>query len=537
MEFRCSKVRRSERHNAAEANFDRSVTGWRHAGYPLETRGGKPVPQPSFLHRPRLHHAFPAWRIAFPAPSPPRLSSTPAVEVQEAPEVASFSRWRIKEDWLAVLVGAGLLAIVFAVVAVFGEATEEGLRHPLKGALSKPGEWDSRPTEGMKNVTGILAAWLLLGAVGVIAAFAARRPLRQFLPGMVVVLGLATVAYVLAGQSVIKHYNLEYAIWALGIGLLISNTIRTPRWLASAALTEFYIKTGLVLLGAEVLFGRLLALGLPGVCVAWIVTPIVLITTFWFGQRILRIESPTLNMVISADMSVCGVSAAIATAAACRAKKEELSLAISLSLMFTVVMMVVMPAVIRWTEMSSVLGGAWMGGTIDSSGAVAAAGSMLDSTALEVAVTVKMIQNILIGVVAFGVAWYWVRYREHDSAENGVVGPRPGVGEIWRRFPRFIIGFVVASILFSLLAGSGDAGETLATSTTGVTKTLRGWFFCLAFVSIGLETNFRALAHQLKGGKPIILYLAGQSLNLCLTLFMAWLMFTKVFPHVTAVLE
>src|SRR5690606_3004756 len=140
------------------------------------------------------------------------------------------------------------------------------------------------------------------------------------------------------------------------------------------------IKTGLVLLGAEILLGQLVALGLPGIFVAWIVTPIVLVSTFAFGQRVLGIRSKSLNMVISADMSVCGVSAAIATAAACRAKKEELSLAIGMSLTFTVVMMVLMPAAIRALGMSDVLGGAWMGGTIDSTGAVAAAGGILGET-------------------------------------------------------------------------------------------------------------------------------------------------------------
>ena len=117
------------------------------------------------------------------------------------------------------------------------------------------------------------------------------------------------------------------------------------------------------------MLNRLLALGLPGVFVAWVVTPIVLISTYWFGQKILKMESRSLNMVISADMSVCGVSAAIATAAACKAKKEELSLAIGMSLTFTVVMMVVMPAVIKAVGMDEVLGGAWLGGTIDSTGA------------------------------------------------------------------------------------------------------------------------------------------------------------------------
>ena len=136
-----------------------------------------------------------------------------------------------------------------------------------------------------------------------------------------------------------------------------------------------------------------------------------------------------------------------------------------------------------------------------------------------------MIQNILIGVTAFLVAIYWVTKVERDPN-----GPRPSAMEIWYRFPKFVIGFVLASIVFSSLYSTLTAGPELVDATIkGSTKTLRGWFFCLAFVSIGLETNFRHLMPYFKGGKPLMLYLCGQTLNLCLTLFMAWLMFRVVF--------
>jgi uncharacterized membrane protein YadS len=246
-------------------------------------------------------------------------------------------------------------------------------------------------------------------------------------------------------------------------------------------------------------------------------------------------ESASLNMVISADMSVCGVSAAIATAAACKAKKEELSLAVGLSLSFTVVMMVVLPAIIRALGLSEVLGGAWLGGTIDSTGAVVAAGAMLGDTARDVAATVKMIQNILIGVVAFGVAWYWVRYQQPDSASQDA--NQTGLSEVWRRFPRFILGFLGASIVFSVLNQASPESDQLAQATIAVTKTIRGWLFCLAFVCIGIETNFAELGRHMKGGKPMVLYLSGQMLNLCLTLFMAWLAFEVLFPQVTSQIE
>jgi len=340
---------------------------------------------------------------------------------------------------------------------------------------------------------------------------------------------LATFAYVLAGQAVVKAYNLEYALWALLVGLIVSNTIGTPSWMRPAIQTEFFIKTGLVLLGAGVLMSRLMALGIPGIGVAWVVTPIVLISTYAFGQKVLKIPSKSLNMVISADMSVCGVSAAIATAASCKAKKEELSLAIGLSLSFTVVMMVVMPLVITFLGLPTAVGGAWLGGTIDATGAVAVAGATLGDEALEVAATVKMIQNILIGVTAFCVAVYWVAYVEKDATEG-----KPGVGEIWYRFPKFVLGFIAASIVFSLLHASLVGGEVLVDAMIkGSTKTLRGWFFCLAFVCIGLETNFKQLLPYFRGGKPMVLYLCGQSLNILLTLLMAYLMFGVLFAGAT----
>src|SRR5262249_8948632 len=147
--------------------------------------------------------------------------------------------------------------------------------------------------------------------------------------------------------------------------------------------------------------------------------------------------------------------------------------------------------------------------------------------ALEVAATVKMIQNILIGVVAFGVAMYWVTYVERDPA-----GPRPSVSEIWRRFPRFVIGFVLASVIFSLIHGMMPVSPELVDSMIdGSTKTLREWLFCMAFVSIGLETNFREMAPYLRGGKPLTLYVCGQALNLVLSLLMSWLMFNVVFRN------
>jgi uncharacterized membrane protein YadS len=387
----------------------------------------------------------------------------------------------------------------------------------------------NKPYNLFPTLLGLMVAMALLFGVG---TWFMGKDVKAFLKGFAGVFLLAVFAYLMASQATMKHYGIGYAAWAIAAGMLISNTVGTPRWIKPALEVEYFIKTGLVLLGAEVLFNKIIAIGIPGIFVAWVVTPVVLITTFIFGQKVLKIPSKTLNMTISADMSVCGTSAAIAAAAACKAKKEELTLAIGLSLIFTSIMMIVMPMIIKATGMPYILGGAWMGGTIDATGAVAAAGAFLSEKALYVAATIKMIQNVLIGVTAFGIAVYWCARVECKA------GQRVGWIEIWHRFPKFVLGFLVASVLFSLIYSSigSDAGFTLIDQGVlrGFTRIWRGWFFALSFAAIGLATNFRELAHYFKGGKPLILYVCGQTFNLLLTLTMAYIMFYLVFPDITA---
>jgi uncharacterized membrane protein YadS len=365
------------------------------------------------------------------------------------------------------------------------------------------------------------------------------KSFKEFLIGFSFVYLITVLSWVASYQATMKHYGIGYAAWAIFFGMLISNTIGTPKWAMPAVQTEYYIKTGLVLLGATILFEKIITIGTAGIFVAWVVTPTVWIVTYWFGQKIIKIPSKRLNATICSDMSVCGVSAAIATAAACKAKKEELTLSVGLSLVFTSIMMIVMPAVIHAffpEDKQLVLGGAWMGGTIDATGAVAAAGAFLGEKALYVAATIKMIQNVLIGVMAFFVAIYFTT--KVEAAESG---HKVGLIEIWYRFPKFVLGFIGASIIFSLFYSSFQAAQNglgPALIDQGVIKgasdLVRKWFFTLSFVSIGLATNFRELKHHFKGGKPLILYVFGQSFNLALTLLAAYLVFYVVFPEITA---
>ncbi len=389
------------------------------------------------------------------------------------------------------------------------------------------------PSAKPKNLfASLFTLMVLMGLFFAVGAYFMGWNIPKFLLGFAAVFIVAVIAMTLGKQKTMAYYGLGVEPWAIIIGMLIANTVGTPNWIKPGLQVEYFIKTGLVLLGAEILFDKIVAIGVPGIFVAWVVTPIVLITTYIFGQKVLKMASPTLNITISADMSVCGTSAAIATAAACGAKKEELTLALGLSLTFTAIMMVVLPIVIKALGLPEVLGGAWIGGTVDSTGAVAAAGAMLGPKAMYVAATIKMIQNVLIGVTAFGVAVYWCTKMENKT------GRRVSPVEIWNRFPKFVIGFLIASIIFSTISANlgPDLGSALINGgvINGIEKGARTWFFVLAFTAIGLATDFRELAVYFKGGKPLILYVCGQSFNLALTLLMAYIMFYVVFPEITA---
>jgi uncharacterized membrane protein YadS len=470
--------------------------------------------------------------------------------MSEATTAATPAWWRSDDVW-AMVVAAGLLAGAWWCTLPAGAPKTAESRpsfiNLLTPWLATPGGWSTDPSRGFVSATGpggpTRATAVAVTATGCVAVFAIALagvgvPLSRSVPALAGVTALATLAWLVSGQEFIRSLQLEYVLWAFAGGLLISNVIGTPAWLKPALRGELYIKTGLVLMGASLLFGTLMKLGPPGILVSWITTPIVLVGTYLFGQRVLKIESRSLNLVLSADMSVCGVSAAVATAAACRAKKEELSIAIGISLAFTVVMMFALPAAIEAMGLDQVLAGAWIGGTVDSTGAVVAAGELVGPVARDVAASVKLIQNVLIGVISLAVAAWWARTADDGTIVETAVTPTAGMvlAEIWRRMPKFVLGFIGASALFTFLASSGPEGRDAAVATMlkGPVKMMQSWCFCLGFVSIGLETEVRRLAAAMGSWKPVLLYLCGQTFNLVLTFVMAWLAFRVFFPDVAA---
>ena len=360
--------------------------------------------------------------------------------------------------------------------------------------------------------SAVLGVLFLVVAMGGVALMGAS--LRTFAIGFPAVFLLAWLSQFIAGQAGMKTWGLTYVITGLGLGLFISNVLNVPRWMQGAVRTEYYIKTGLVLLGSNILIGEILQAGMLGLAQAFFVILTIWYVCFWIAKK-LRVDDEFSAMLATA-VSICGVSAAIAACGAVQGDRKKLSYVTSLVLIVAIPMMLVMPWVIATFEISPIVGGAWLGGTIDTSGAVVAAGEIVGESAMNAAVIVKFSQNAMLGLAAFALSIWWT-FRQGSSN-----GERPSASIIWERFPKFVLGFIAASVLFSFALS-----PEYVDSTKGLMRGLRTWWFALAFVCIGLETRFRDLV-SMDEGRPAIAFLLAQGVNIFWTLLVAWLLFAGV---------
>jgi uncharacterized integral membrane protein (TIGR00698 family) len=287
-----------------------------------------------------------------------------------------------------------------------------------------------------------------------------------------------------------------------------------PHWLKSAVRTDYYIKIGLVMFGAGILFQEILQAGARGLAQALMVIVVVWYGCYWVARK-LRVDEE-FAVMLSTAVSICGVSAAIAACGAIQGDRKKLSYVTSLVLIVAIPMMVAMPWIARHFQIPDAVGGAWIGGTIDTSGAVVAAGSLLGDAATKISVIVKFSQNALIGLAAFVLSVWW-------SFNHGAKsGERPTPALIWQRFPKFVLGFIAASLIFSFVLPAAVVTETRS-ALTG----LRTAWFALAFTSIGLETRFADLV-GMGNGRPALAFLGAQVLNIVWTLVVAYLLFGGV---------
>lgn len=415
-------------------------------------------------------------------------------------EPVAFSR----EDKLAVGLGFLILLLSTCIGAVpmpsYGWSTFSDWGTKLFGPENA---W--RLANGsMLGLAVLLFAHIMLGG----------KSIRPVLARTLILVAVSQLALLLAGNGWIKSYNLEAVIFSLAGGLLVRHLAGPrPGWDLHAP-SEFLVKTGLVLLGSGVIFSDILKAGSLGLIQALVVVVAVWYVAFRICRR-LRIDEE-MSMMLSSAVSICGVSAAIATAGAIKGDPKKLSFVVAVVLVTAIPMIIGMPWLAQVLELSPAVTGAWLGGTIDTSGAVVAAGSLSGEKALQISTIVKFSQNVLLGLAALAIGVYW-SYRNTDDKD----AEKPTARIIWIRFPKFVLGFMAASALFSFILSP----ETVALAKDGL-KGIQNQFFVLAFTAIGMETRLPEILNRSQ--RPALAaFLLAQAFNIVFTLGIAWFLFSR----------
>lgn len=384
-------------------------------------------------------------------------------------------------------------------------------------------------------VTG--EAWLNIGVLFLIALVLLyignrllNRPLKGLLLSFTVIFAIALLAQWIAKIPEVKYFGFEAVFFSVIFGLIIRNVFHIPDWLKPAIQGEFFIKIGVVCLGATVLFSDVMKSGAAGLLQACIVVGVVWFFAYTLARK-LKVERATA-MTLASGCSICGVSACITAAGVAGTDRKQLSYIISLVLIIVVPMIYLMPWLAQLivpmitdnVEVQNEIIGAWIGGTIDTTSGVGASSEMAGEVAQKTAIIVKATQNVLIGVVAFFIALYL------SARGEGKTGA-PSLGIVWEKFPKFILGFIIASAVFSLLQSQDlltlDAkGKIIETS---LAKNFSTFFFSLSFVCIGMDTRLKDIISK-ENRNALYAFLGAQCFNIVVTFFVAWLMFGVVKP-------
>ncbi len=385
-------------------------------------------------------------------------------------------------------------------------------------------------------------AWGNLGFLFVVALTALfagnmmlRRPVYKLLRGFVFIFAVAALALWIAKIPVVKFYGFEAVFFSVIFGLIIRNCFHIPEWLKPAIQGEYFIKIGVVCLGATILFRDVMKSGSMGLVQAILVVAIVWFFAYFVARK-LKVERSSA-MTMASGLSICGVSACITAARVAGTDDRKLSYIVSVVLIVVVPMIYLMPwlaeQVVPLLTSDPVLqqeiAGAWIGGTIDTTSGVAASSEMafakVGDLANKTGVIVKATQNVLIGFVAFFIALYLSTKGEDGKSQ------KPSFGIVWEKFPKFIIGFVVASLVFSVCQSGGifpDAAQSKLVETS-LAKTFSQLFFSLAFVCIGLDTHLKDIVSK-ENRNTLYAFLIAQGFNIIVTGVLAYILFGIVKP-------
>jgi len=448
-----------------------------------------------------------------------------------APKPVQSMGWKemwLKEDWWAIWLGLGIVIVAYLFYA--NGST-------IKWIAVKPAGWstfDQLAKDFGSHIGQYVAQFILWLVIFCISMKAMGHKLGEFIPSFIFIYIFSIIIFMIGAWKQASAYNLEPPLVALVLGMLISNFIGLPRWMDTGFRVEYYIKTGIVLLGATLPFTLVLYAGPIAIFQASLVSIVTFLVIYFVGQK-MGLDR-RLCATLGAGGAVCGVSASIAIAGAVGAKKEDASISITLVIIWAIVMIFFLPLVSRALSLHTGVAGAWIGTSefADAAGFAAAqtygnyAGKIpgIEGTpdqAVWAFTLMKVVgRDIWIGIWAFVMAIIATTRWEVEG------GAKPQASEIWWRFPKFVIGFVVASILITVVSAGysyADFQKIVNAPLIGPIKDLRTWAFIFCFFSIGLTTRFRELAPA--GGKPFWAFTSGVVVNVALGFILSTMVFAS----------
>ena len=355
------------------------------------------------------------------------------------------------EDWWSVWLGLGI--VIAAIVALWMGAS-------IKSWAVLPGKITSFSSVGAdlaKHASGYLTIFLVLGVVFCISMKLMGHKLKNFIPGFIILFVGALIIFYVAGTKFMQDYNLEAPLLALLVGLIISNIVKIPEWMKTSLRTEYYIKAGIVLLGATLPFTLIIKAGPIALLQATIVSIVTWLTIYLAATKIFKLE-PQFGAVLGTGGAVCGVSAAIAVGGAVKAKNEHISITIAVVTVWAIIMIFALTIAMKQLVPDTIspgVAGAIVGTSeyADAAGfaVVAELATRFGDAPIQTFTLMKVIgRDIWIGIwcliLAIVSVTFWEKSAEGE-AKKSAVGPRI----IWERFPKFVLGFLAASIIVSIV--------------------------------------------------------------------------------------
>ncbi|CAO3598560.1 unnamed protein product [Absidia cylindrospora] len=500
------------------------------------------------------------------------ISSKEQQEMTRYEKLKPWLLWWNTEEWMACWIG----------FILFGGVTGAVLRGIPAPVFE---QWQHNPFMTFANVGnyGLIVLFFVMGGLLWLAMALYQPTYWQLLPiGYAVVFFVALISNMLASNAVLHSASLGASIWAIILGCVLRNLVGylqkdnnqpIPPWLKIAQQTELYIAISLVLLCIDI--SELKPLAPRALFVSWIDTPTLFMAVAFIGWRWLDIDKQT-SIIMSGATFICGSSAAIALGSALGATHKT-DMPIAIISIFTIPSIIALPYIAKSLNFDPNVAGAWFGGCVDSTGAVIASASIYnDPQAISTAAVVKMIQNVLIGPLSVAMAWLWTQYelrqahmdeQEHlhpnnhegyaaninpdstlgnndhgdiplDSIENGrksnytlpnnktIKKQEKAYVLLWKRFPKFVLGFIITAVLFNTVIPGGQDERTLVKNYCFYVSE---YFSTLSFVSIGLGLKMGELKRNIRSlGKLCVLYMVAQLVDIVVTAVLAWLAFTKM---------